>query len=476
MHIAIFADQPTSSLGGAQVSIALQQKWLERAGHRVTVVAPAPAGDGWWPQLRRRVRAGSAQASPQLRRFSAPGIHSAPEPGAGAENSGVMADAVATPSVKTPPFGRTEYALSAPGRRTDAFVDLSFHELPPVDLVHVQGDFWGAFTGYRFAARHGLPVVHTLHNRVETGVNAISAVLARPLMAGLDAWRRWAVPDSEGGALSTSGWRYLRGLVQGASAVTAPSQHFAARLERNGVAPQVHVVPNGIDDDALAAALVSAGRAPKLLKSGELASAGDANRGTFRSSGGGQLVNIRPRFVWSGRMSPEKRFLPFVQAFITSGIDADLDLIGSGGDRAKAEQLVRESGTYGVRFLGRLTYQDTLGEMARADALVQTSVGFETHAMTVFEAAALGTPAVVCDDHVAAELSGGYWLVPRTDPRDLTTLVATLRQAARDIRGGTAPVPDPATADRLAQSVVTGEMLAVYERVLGGSAQVAQSC
>lgn len=422
MHIAIFADQPLGSLGGAQVSIALQKKWLEQAGHRVTVVAPAPAGDGWRPQILRRVRPASAASRPVLPVSDA----------AGASDLDI-----ATPSVKTPPFGRSEYALSAPGRRTDAYVDLSFAELPPVDVVHVQGDFWGAFTGYRFADRHGLPVVHTLHNRVETGVNAISSLLFRPLMAGLDAWRRWAVPDAEGGLPSASGWRYLRGLVQGARAVTAPSQHFATRLERNGVASPVVVVPNGIDDDALAAAA--------------------------QTTVG--VRNLRPRFVWSGRMSPEKRFLPFVQAFISAGIDADLDLIGSGGDRAKAERLIRESGARGIRFLGRLSYEDTLSEMGRADALVQTSVGFETQAMTVFEAAALGTPAVICDDHVAAELDGGYWLVPRADPRDMSTLVATLRQAASDIRAGKVPVPDPAIADRLKQSVVTGEMLAVYERV-----------
>ena len=40
MHIVMFADQHLESLGGAQVSMRLQRRFLERAGHTVTIVAP----------------------------------------------------------------------------------------------------------------------------------------------------------------------------------------------------------------------------------------------------------------------------------------------------------------------------------------------------------------------------------------------------------------------------------------------------
>ena len=62
--------------------------------------------------------------------------------------------------------------MSWPGRRTDRFVDAALEERPPVDVVHVQADFWGAFTGHRYARRHGLPTVHTMHNRVDVGIAA----------------------------------------------------------------------------------------------------------------------------------------------------------------------------------------------------------------------------------------------------------------------------------------------------------------
>ena len=44
MHVVMFGDQHVESLGGAQVSMRLQREFLERAGHTVTIVAPALHG------------------------------------------------------------------------------------------------------------------------------------------------------------------------------------------------------------------------------------------------------------------------------------------------------------------------------------------------------------------------------------------------------------------------------------------------
>ena len=39
MHVVMFGDQHVESLGGAQVSTRLQRRFLEKAGHTVTIVA-----------------------------------------------------------------------------------------------------------------------------------------------------------------------------------------------------------------------------------------------------------------------------------------------------------------------------------------------------------------------------------------------------------------------------------------------------
>lgn len=409
MHIVFFGDQHLNSLGGAQVSMRLQRTFLERAGHTVTVVAPR--------MHARRDAEGDVPA-------------------------GAYVDLPSVPITLD-----REYAMSWPGRGTDRALDRAMTQRPPVDLVHVQADFWGAFIGHRYAQRHGLPVVHTMHNRVDVGLAAVTP-LHRPVLAVLNAWRRRALRGIGIPTGGSDGWSYLRGLAAGASAVTAPSGHFARRLEQNGVFPRVDVIWNGIDDDVRASTLAAA---PAERRPG------------------------RPRFVWLGRMSPEKRLLPFLEAFVASGVDADLEIIGGGAQRAAAERIV--AGRDGVTFAGRLTYAQTLARIAAADALVQTSIGFETQGMTPFEAATLGTPSVVCDPDIAAELEGGLWAVPEADAaaagrerevQRAAALADTLRRAAADIAAGTAPTPVPAVAEAFRQSSRTAAMLGVYERVRGG--------
>lgn len=398
MHVVMFGDQHVESLGGAQVSMRLQRRFLERAGHTVTIVAPRM-------HARRAVTADSAY--------------------------------VDTPSIAITPD--REYSMSWPGRRTDQFVDQALAARPPVDLVHVQADFWGALTGHRFAARHGLPVVHTMHNRVDVGIEA-TAPFPRLGLRMLNAWQRRALAIAGGPSpRGSDGWAYLARFAALSDAVTAPSSHFARRLQQHGVVAAggepVIDVWNGIDDDVLDAALT-------------------ADR-VVRGAG-------RPRFVWLGRMSPEKRLLPFLSALAASGIDADVEIIGGGGQERAARRLVRRlRPAASVVFAGRLAYTETLRRIASADAVVQTSIGFETQGMTVFEAASLGTPSVVSDPDIAAELGSGLWPVADGSP---SALAGVLRTAAADIAAGAAPVPDPAIREQFRQSSRTAAMVQVYER------------
>ncbi len=399
MHVVFFADQHLDSLGGAQVSMRLQREYLERSGHVVSVVAPRMHG----PRASASSRTGE----------------------------------VDLPSM--PITLDREYAMSWPGRTTDRFVDRALTHRPPADVVHVQADFWGAFIGHRFAARHGIPVVHTMHNRVDVGIAAVTP-LHRPVLAVLNLWRRAALRPAGRQPGGRDGWAYLRGIATGAAAVTAPSTHFARRLEEHGVFRPVDVVWNGIDDDVRAATLDAAptGREPGI-----------------------------PRFVWLGRMSPEKRLLPFLRAFVDSGVEAELEIIGGGAQRAAAERIV--SGLPHVRFAGKLTYPETLARIAAADALVQTSIGFETQGMTPFEAATLGTPSVISDPDIAAELGGGLWAVPGaagTEEQRRAGLSETLRRAAADIAAGLAPAPMREVSEAFRQSSRTAAMVEVYERVL----------
>lgn len=404
MHVVMFGDQHVETLGGAQVSMRLQRRFLERAGHVVSIMAPA--------------------------------VH-------GPRGRSIAPDAAYLDIPSIPITFDREYSMSWPGRATDRRVDAALTARPPVDVVHVQADFWGAFIGLRYARRHGLPVVITMHNRVEVGIEATTP-FPKTVMRVLNAWQSWALgPHGK----RRDGWAYLRGLAAKADAVTAPSAHFARRLEGHGVvpkdaAPHVDVVWNGIDDG--------------LLES-------------TRAAAGAERAPGPPRFVWLGRMSPEKRLLPFLEALAASGVDAQVEVIGGGGQLQAARRLVeRLKPAASVVFAGRMPYARTLERIAAADAVVQTSIGFETQGMTVFEAASLGTPSVVSDPDLAAELGSGFWPVA-ADARVAGTtdaLAAALRAAAADIEAGTPVAVDPTIRDRFRQSSRTVAMIEVYERVL----------
>jgi glycosyltransferase involved in cell wall biosynthesis len=395
MHILIVSDQHAESAGGVQVSIRLQTKYLERSGHVVTVCAP---------------------------RMHAP--------------HRVDAHDVDTRSV--PITLDREYSASLPGRRSDAALDRAMATRPPVDVVHVQADFWQAVIGYRFAARHGLSVVHTFHNHVEFGIEQV--VPFPRLAVRAMVWAQGLVLAPRRSALPTSAWRYLDELAVRASALVAPSRHFATLLERKGVGSHIDVIATGVDDDLVGEVRTEASSEPH------------------------EPTGRRPVFLWIGRMSAEKRLMEFLEAVRSSRADAEFRLYGAGLLLPKAEAFVARNGMQDrVVFAGRVPYRDSLAAMAGADALVQTSIGFETQGMTVFEAAVVGTRSIVSDPAIAAELpSGTYW-----QPRDgsIGALADTIAQVADEARAGTVPRVPADAGDALLQSTQTERMIGIYERV-----------
>lgn len=426
-------DQHPESLGGVQVALRLQRRHLERLGHRVTIAAPALHRPGYVKQAADREAYLDLPSRP------------------------ITAD--------------REYGVAWPGADTDRAIAVGLARRPAVDLVHVQGDFWGALIGLRAArglsrarVRRGLPpvpVVLTLHNNVDAGTRAVVpwGPLADAAFLGLRGWRALAAwgpggssaasgsgaSGSSEGPHPTGAWRYLAELAAQSAAVTAPSAHFARALERNGVAEQVTVTRGGVDDKAIAAAR-AVPRAPRE----------------------------RPRFVWLGRMSHEKRVLEFIDALAESNIDADVVMHGAGLLLPRVRQRIGDLGLADrVTLAGSVSYEQALASIRDADALVQTSVGFETQGLTPFEAAALGTPTIFCDPNIADDVAASVsW---RVGEPTVAALAETLRTAAGELAEGLEPggvsgastlrVPE-AEGEAFLQSRQTGVMLEVYERVL----------
>lgn len=396
MHVLVVTDQHPESLGGVQVVIRQQRRELERLGHRVTVVAPALHRPGYVPR---------------------------------------DADREAYIDLPSRPITRDrEYGMSWPGARIDRIVAAALRQLPRVDVVHIQGDFWGALIGQRVARGIGAPVVLTMHNNVDEGTRAVTP-LAPVVFWGLKVWR-WLALGRPRGSVSKrarGAWRYLAQLAADAQVVTAPSHHFADTLVERGVAGEVAVTPAGVDDEMV-------------------------ERVCARS----RPVRERPRFVWLGRMSAEKRVLELIEAIHMAkrryGVNAEYVLHGAGLLLSEVEVRVAQLDLGGdVRLAGPVPHEAALEAIHDADALVQTSIGFETQGLTPFEAAALGTPTVFCDPLIAADVAvDPGWLAA---DESVDALAAALRDASQDL-GTSARVK---AGGRFLQSAQTERLLALYE-------------
>lgn len=406
MHILVVTDQHAESLGGVQVAIRQQRRQLERLGHRVTIAAPA---------LHR------------------------PDYVTSREDREVYIDLPSRAITRD-----REYGLSWPGSRTDRVLAAALSRLPRVDAVHIQGDFWGALIGLRAARGLGAPVLITMHNNVDEGTRAVTP-LAPAAFLGLRAWRKLALgrPRARVSRRARGAWRYLAELAADADAVTAPSRHFADELIAHGVAAEVAVTPGGVDDDA-AARVLALPREPRE----------------------------RPRLVWLGRMSHEKRVLEFIDAIGIAvhrhGVDADFVLHGAGLLVSQVEQRVVALGLEGrVRLAGSVPHEQALAAIHDADALVQTSIGFETQGLTPFEAAVLGTPTVFCDPSIASDVAvEPAWIV---QDGSVDALADALRDAVRDLRGGAETQGAGLrvrSGEQFLQSTQSARLLELYERLL----------
>lgn len=409
LHICFFTDQHPRTLGGAQASVLLQRTFLERAGHTVTIVAPEdPAG-------------GSAD----------PGV-------------------VALPALTV---AQGQYSAVLPSRRLDARVDRALDARGPVDVVHLQGDFWGAWLGKRYAARHRLPLVLTTHTNVDASFRAVAGPAAGLGLHAVAAWQRQVTGDRARRSGHGTGYDYLRALASGADAVVAPSGHFAARLREAGL-PVTAVIPTGVHDDDVAAA---------------------------PGPGPGQDEQPRPddqvRLVWLGRFSAEKRPLELIEAIAATDQHTVADLYGTGTLFDRARRRVQALGlTDRVRLHGAVDHTEALRAIASADLLVQTSRGFETQGMTVYEALALGVPVAVCDRAIADELGGDaapwVWCAEGPEPGSLAQV---LDSAARAVRSPDGPRVPRSFSTGLLQSAQSGRLLAVYAEALEAAAHSRQS-
>jgi 1,2-diacylglycerol 3-alpha-glucosyltransferase len=304
------------------------------------------------------------------------------------------------------------------------------------DLVHLQGDFAAASLANKLARSYDLPLVYTSHTNVDVMANKL---VGKPLKILLLRFFTWQYAHFLGIAdrpKVSNAWQYMAFIHRSVDRVLAPSTHFAKLLKQKGIAENAEVMITGVDDDLLAEIQR---REPSPRKPVHL--------------------------VWAGRMQPEKRLLQTIEAFAKAKTDASLSIYGFGPLERTAKNLVRARGlTKRIRFQGKLAHRQLLQIFADADAVMQTSIDFETQGLTVYEAAAVGTPTILCDAKIAAEIPGeSHWV---DNSGNIEGLSKTIKAAVSEISSGITKRKDLVDSGWLRQSAISLKMIALYQELI----------
>ena len=363
VQIALVTDYYLPTLGGVQTAVKSLREGLQRAGHEVTVFCPAdePSVD--------------------------PGVVTLPI-------SGV--------------FRPDGYPFAWPPRRVREILRAEF-AAREVEVVHTHSEMFAALSGVRVARELGLPVVHTMHGRID--VFTTSVLPAPTVTVPLLAWLHHRQVSHAGirvevqapyttSHLARRMWRLMVAQSRASDHVVVPSAHFAQKLAEVGVTTPTTVISNGVEPSVLE---VVGEPAVRELTPGEPL-----------------------RVLWVGRLSPEKRPEVFVDAVRHAGDGVQATMFGDGTARRAVARAARG---VAVRLGGSVPQSEVLAEMQRSHVLVSSSVDFDNQPMVILEAIASGLPVLYADPDLSEVVpDGAGFVAPTPDAAGLAGVLQRLRR------------------------------------------------
>jgi glycosyltransferase involved in cell wall biosynthesis len=164
-------------------------------------------------------------------------------------------------------------------------------------------------------------------------------------------------------------------------------------------------------------------------------------------------------------MQPEKRILQTIEAFAKAKTNATLAIYGFGPLERAAKNLVRARVlTKRIKFYGKLPHREILQVFVDADVVMQTSIGFETQGLTVYEAASVGTPTLLCDPMIAAEMpAGSSWV---DEEGSIGSLAKTIKFANKQVSEGNTKRETLADNRWLYQSEISKKTIDLYQQMI----------
>ena len=395
MRIALVTDYYPPTLGGVQTAVVALASALSAAGHEVTVFCPLAS------------------------------------PSTGAAVVGLPVSRVFRPD---------GYPFAWPPRRVTALLRREF-AARAIEVVHTHSEMFAALGGIRAAHDLGIPVVHTMHGRIDVYTAKVlpAPALTMPILAALHGRQvshRNLPVRGDSSYTATAGarrmWRLMLAQSRASAHVIVPSQHFARRLIDQGVATPITVLSNGLEERVLDG--IRSPRARVLAPDGPM------------------------RVIWVGRLSPEKRPEVFAEAARAFGQHVTAEMFGDGIARG------RLSGPAVLR--GSVPHDEVILAMATSHLLVSSSLDFDNQPMVVLEAIATGLPVLYCDPDLAEVVpAGGGFLAETPDAAGIVSAVERLQRHPSLVSEASAAML--AAAGSVAQRVEP--VIDVYEQAIAAT-------
>lgn len=400
MHIVIFVDFHDSSVGGVQTSVRGQRNGLEALGHTVTIVSP-------------------------------PSVDDTPND----------SSLIALPAL---PFVRPNgFPLPIPSKKNAKLIEEALKTRGPVDVVHVQTNMGVGVLGVRYAKKHHLPLVQTMHGRDD--VFAHTYPFPHLVTALQRRLHRHHVPHGSpvkrlnDTSTAHNAWQIMVNHAQSADHVVMPSRHFAEKFKQHGVTRPMEVISNGISDDVVAALPV------KKRK---------------------KTATVTPLSVmWCGRFSDEKRPLDSIKA-VSAIPGCQLDMFGNGPlTKTVKEYIIAHNLSDRIHLRGRVDQMGILKAMQEHDVLLYPSFGFDNQPMVLIEAVAAAIPVVYCDPDLTECMPKEGGLLTKT------TSVASMTVALRSLQNDPTHRHDMHSAmfdhrDKIVQSYHSKKMVKLYRQLI----------
>lgn len=409
VRIALVTDYYPPTLGGVQTAVKALAEALSSAGHEVTVFCPLA-------------------------------------PGAAAVDSAAPVAPSRAPAVVGLPVSRVfrpdGYPFAWSPRQVRERLRQEFLRRG-IEVVHTHSEMFAALGAIRAAQELALPVVHTMHGRIDVytanvlPVPAVTTVLLAALHARQVSHAGLRVSGDAAytaTAVARRMWKLMLAQSRAAAHVIVPSAHFARKLVDQGVETPITVLSNGLEESVLA----------------------QVGTPVVRTLTPGQDLRI----VWVGRLSPEKRPEVMVEAARGFPDGVVVDVYGDGVARSA---VARAAVGAPVTLHGAVAHSEVLSAMRSAHLLVSSSVDFDNQPMVMLEAIATGLPVLFCDPDLAEVVpGGGGFPAPTPDAAGLADVVRRLRTTPALLADASAAM----AAARASVAQPVAAVVSVYEQAL----------